>query len=145
MEDCELALRYFALRDKLNIRGSIRSMLDRAMEEKITPEEGEQLKREYRERLVFLDDLFDHSPFRLPSKNSKRRRLSAAIYDASMVAINDLWNKRDQIEADKENVQTRMKAAMAQEEEFSLLTGKKNTAVAVQERICMMRRILLPQ
>lgn len=144
MEDCQLVLRYFALRDKSNIRGSMKSMLDRAMEVEITREQGEEWNREYCERINFLDDLFDHAPFRLPPNKTGRRRLSAAFYDASMVAINDLWKKRETIKAEKPVIPLRLKAAMEDEEKFAILTGKKNTASAVRERIRMMRQILLP-
>ena len=144
MEDCQLVLRYFALRDKSNIRGSMKSMLDRAMEVEITSEQGKEWKREYYERISFLDELFDHAPFRLPPNKSGRRRISAAIYDASMVAINDLWTKRDAIKAEKPDIPLRMKAAIEDEDKFAILTGKKNTASAVRERIRMMCQILLP-
>ena len=147
MGDCQLVLRYFALKNKEHIRGAMKSMLDRAMGVQISEEEGEAWKREYQERFKFLYELFDHRPFRLPSESEEesREKVSAAIYDASMVAINDCWEKRGEIEADKENVQQRMKEAMADFDKMELLTGRKNTAKAVQERIKLMHRILMPQ
>ena len=145
MGDCQLVLRYFALKNDTNIRGSMRSMLDRAMEVKITTAEGEAWKRDYEERLKFLDDLLDHRPFRLAPDEKGRERLSAAIYDASMVAINDLWDKRNKIKDDKRNAQQRMVETMNSEGNMAILTGQQNTAQAVRERIDLMGRILLPQ
>ena len=145
MADCQLVLRYFALKDYKNIRGSMKSMLDRAMEVKITKAQGEAWKQDYQERLKFLNNLFDHRPFRLAPDEKGRERLSAAIYDASMVAVNGLWNKRNVINADKLNVQQRMRAAMLDDDNLATLTGQKNTASAVRERIRLLRQILLPQ
>ena len=145
MGDCQLVLRYFALRDDANIRGSMKSMLDRAMEVKIAKAEGEVWKQDYQERFQFLYNLFEGHPFRLPPDERGRERLSAAVYDASMVAINDLWDERNRIETDKANVQQRMMEAMNDDSIVPILTGQQNTANAVRERIRQMRRILSPQ
>ena len=143
MGDCQLVLRYFALKDDSNIRGSMKSMLDRAMEIKITEAEGEAWKQDYQERLTFLYNLFDGHPFSLLHDRQSHGRLSAAIYDASMVAINGLWDKRNKIKADK--VKKRMVKAMGSDDNMDILTGKANTAKAVRARILLMRQILLPQ
>jgi hypothetical protein len=145
MGDCQLVLRYFALKDEANIRGSMKSMLDRAMEVEITEAEGEVWKSEYQERFTFLYNLFDGRPFRLPPDEKGRERISAAIYDASMVAINKHWANRHQIEADKANVQQHMANATGDQAATEILTGQQNTANAVRERINLMSNILMPQ
>jgi hypothetical protein len=144
MGDCQLVLRYFALKDDANIRGSMRAMLDRAMEVQITESEGEVWKSEYEERFAFLYNLFDGRPFLLPHQEKGRERISAAIYDASMVATNDLWINRKSIEADKANVQLRMANATSDTDAIITLTGQGNTANAVRDRITLMRSILVP-
>lgn len=144
MGDCQLVLRYFALRDNNNIRGSMKSMLDRAMATKITESQGELLRINYEERFQFLFHLFDKRPFRLEPDDRGRRRISAAIYDASMVAIDDLWSKRDEISNDKLGVQERMKSAIQGQDTSIILTGQQNTANAVRERINLIRKILHP-
>ena len=145
MGDCQLVLRYFALKNNANIRGSMKSMLDRAMEVQITEAEGEAWKLDYQKRLKFLYDLFDGRPFRLLPDEKGHERLSAAIYDASMVAINDLWNKRNEIKNNKVKVKQRMVKAMKKDDDMATLTGQQNTANAVRERITLMCWILLPQ
>jgi hypothetical protein len=145
MGDCQLVLRYFALREDTNIRGSMKTMLDRAMEVRITEAEGEIRKREYQERFAFLYDLFDHRPFRLPPDEKGRERVSAAIYDASMVALNSHWDNRKQIEKDKAGVRQRMSDAMSGAESLIILTGQQNTANAVRQRINLMRSIFMPK
>jgi hypothetical protein len=144
MGDCQLVLRYFALKDESNIRGSMKSMLDRAMEVKISDQEAEAWKSEYVERFAFIYDLFDRRPFRLPPDDKGRERVSAAIYDASMVAINYRWNSRKTIEADKANVQRRMANATADPIALVILTGQQNTANSVRQRITLLRSILMP-
>ena len=145
MGDCQLVLRYFALKDKANIRGSMKDMLDRAMESEITEELGAKWIQKYKERFTFLYDLFDGRPFRLLTDERGHDRISAAIYDASMVAINAYWKYRDSIMADKKNVQARMRSAIADTENLYVLTGQQNTAKGIRERITLMRRILKPR
>jgi hypothetical protein len=75
MNDCQLVLRYFALKDDANIRGSMKSMLDRAMQVKITEAESKIWEKEYRDRFTFLYDLFDGRPFRLPRREGTRESI----------------------------------------------------------------------
>lgn len=145
MADCQLVLRYFALRDDENIRGSMKAMLDRAMEVNVKEDEVEALKREYIERLSFLYNLFEGKPFMLPPDEKGRERISAAIYDASMVAINLLWDNRKEIMADAANVRARMIATASDADQLAVLTGQGNTAKAVRDRINLMRKIFRPE
>jgi len=144
MADCQLVLRFFALKDIDNIRGSMKSMLDRAMGKDYTRAEAEILKTEYVERLTFLDELFEEKPFLLPPDEKGRERVSAAMYDASMVAIDRLWNKRDEVKADAVGVRSRLAATLADPALLPLLTGQGNTAQAVKDRIDRMQRIFIP-
>lgn len=144
MADCQLVLRYFALKDDSNIRGSMKSILDRAMERQLTEAEAQVLKKEYEDRFSFLYNLFSAKPFVLPPDEKGRERVSAAIYDASMVAINDLWVHRDEIMQDAANVNQRIAISAAQPETLAILTGHGNTAKAIKERISLLRNILRP-
>jgi hypothetical protein len=144
MGDCQLVLRYFALKDDANIRGSMKSMLDRAMEKQMTEAEATRAVEEYRERLAFLNALFDNEPFQLLPDEKNRIRVSAALYDASMVAIDKLWANREKIEQNKAIVLQRMKAALANHDDLTTLTGQGNTAQAVRDRIDLMVKVLTP-
>jgi hypothetical protein len=92
-----------------------------------------------------LYDLFERSPFLLPPDDKGHVRVSAAIYDAAMVAINDLWTMRDDISKDAAQVRIRMLEAAADPERIAVLTGQGNTAKAVKERIALLRQILSPE
>ncbi|MBP1862153.1 DUF262 domain-containing protein [Rhizobium herbae] len=145
MADCQLVLRYFALKDDTNIRGSMKAILDRAMELQFTDAQADVMKLEYIERFTFLYTLFDGKPFLLPADEKGRERVSAAIYDASMVAINELWASRATIAADAPGVRGRMINAMADANIVTILTGQANTANAIKERIRVLRQILRPE
>jgi Protein of unknown function DUF262 len=143
MKDCELILRFFALRNPANIRGSMKSMLDRAMESKMSEEQAATAIKDYKERFSFLYEIFDSKPFKLTSQSDKKERVSAAVYDASMVAIDELWNERDKIRADKPNIQISMQSAISDQDKYEILVGRGNTAEAVRYRISLMKNILL--
>lgn len=143
MKDCELVLRYFALRDPDNIRGSMKSMLDRAMEVRLTPDQADLAKKEFREQFKFLYDLFGKNPFAVPSRVDGRERVSAAIYDAAMVAANRNWLHRDEIAKNRGKVVSRMKEAIDSDVEYEVLIGRGNTAESVKDRIDLLQKILL--
>lgn len=143
MGDCQLILRYFALKEEDNIRGSMKAMLDRAMQAQISAEDVEPFKREFQERFSFLYELFEGKPFLLPADGKGRTRVSAAMYDSSMVAINNLWNRRGEVTADAVEVRRRLSDALGSSEQLSILTGQGNTAKAVKERIALMTNIFI--
>lgn len=143
MGDCQLVLRYFALKDEGNIRGSMKAMLDRAMQAQIPAEKVEPFKREFQERFSFLHELFEGKPFLLPPDGKGRSRVSAAMYDSSMVAINNLWDRRGEVMADAVEVRRRLRDALGASEQLSILTGQGNTAKAVKERITLMTNIFI--
>lgn len=128
MGDCQLVLRYFALKDPANIRGSMKSMLDRAMDQQIADADVEPLKAEYRDRFKFLYDVFDGKSFALLPDEKGNFRVSAAIYDASMVAANELWEHKEIALADSEGARARMKATLEDPNQITVLTGSGNTA-----------------
>lgn len=146
MADCQLVLRYFALKEDENIRGSMRAMLDRAMSRRmsISDEDARALEDEYRERFAFLYDLFEGKPFKLLPDERGRERVSAALYDASMVAIGMLWRDKEDIQANAARVRQRMEEALHDPDSMAVLTGQGNTALAVRSRIGLMTTILAP-
>ena len=121
----------------------MKSMLDRAMEVEVTDEVGAEWKKNYEDRFTFLDHLFDGRPFRLPPDKTGRGRLSAAIYDAAMVAVDEHWRHRTEIERDKKHVQERMSNATSDQDTLNVLTGQQNTAGGIRDRILIMKGILI--
>ncbi len=145
MQDCELVLRFVALRKPENIRGSMRSMLDRAMEEKLSETEANQLEVDFCSRFSFLYKIFENNSFKIISAGNRKEILSAALYDASMVAMDRIWNQRSKVMGDKAGVNKRLEAAINKEDEYELIVGRKNTAESVRSRIDLLKNILLPE
>ncbi|QBJ15514.1 DUF262 domain-containing protein [Agrobacterium sp. 33MFTa1.1] len=143
MKDCELVLRYFALKNDANIRGSMKSMLDRAMDTQMTHEQAEAAKVEFKSRFKFLFDLFGGEPFSIKAPNDNRERVSAAVYDAAMVAVNRLWDRRNEIAARNAAIMLRLTQALANPTEYDILVGRGNTAESVRDRISLFQTILL--
>lgn len=145
MGDCQLVLRYFALKDATNVRGSMKAMLDRAMNQQVEDADTERMKTDYRDRFRFLYEVFNRKPFELLPDEKGIIRVSAAIYDASMVAANELWHQREAIVADAVNVRVRLTETLADPTLLTVLTGSGNTANSVRDRIELMKTILRPE
>ena len=144
MGDCQLVLRYFALRDTSNIRGSMKSMLDRAMESRVSlgGNDGSALKDEFISRLNAAAAIFGPRPFFLPPDEKGRERLSAALYDASLVAIHRQWPHVPKFQNSRNSIKKRLEVEFQNAESGPVLTGQGNTAQAVRDRISLIERIL---
>jgi hypothetical protein len=144
MGDCQLVLRYFAIRETSNIRGSMKAMLDRAMETRVALSEPqvEDLKAEYLSRLEAAMEIFGPKPFLLPPDEKGRERLSAALYDATLVALNKLWSRRAQLIENANGAKARLQVELVKPESAAILTGQLNTAQAVRDRIDLLERVL---
>jgi hypothetical protein len=144
MGDCQLVLRYFALRDPGNIRGSMKSMLDRAMESRVSigEEEAQGLKGEYIERLTVANSIFGPQPFMLPPDEKQRVRLSAGLYDATLVALHRLWPRREEFQANIAAIKQRLQAQIEHDANGPIITGQANTSQAVRDRISLLQRVL---
>lgn len=145
MRDCELALRFVALRSPRNIRGAMKQMLDRAMETKISEEQAQTLVKDFGERLQFLYDLFEARPFQIHSREDETNRVYAGMYDSGMVAIDHHWSRHPQIHDSASEVRIRLENAVSSDEDYELITGRRNTADAVRKRIDLFKEILLPE
>ena len=144
MGDCQLVLRYFALRDDANIRGSMKSMLDRAMASRvsISQDDANALEAEYIARLNLAYTIFGPKPFLLPPDEKGRERLSAAMYDATLVALHRLLTHSSEFQAKSEEIKQRMLHEYDQGTSAQILTGQGNTAQAVRDRIALLEKIL---
>jgi hypothetical protein len=143
MKDCELALRFVALRDEDQIRGAMRNNLDRAMEKELSQEEADTLVEEFRERLEFLSELFENRPFRIEDPGQASSRIYAGLYDASMIALDRRWDRREAIMERAAEIRAELRRAFEDDEQHKILTGRRNTASAVRERISLVGNLLL--
>nr|WP_154385298.1 DUF262 domain-containing protein [Aminobacter sp. MDW-2] len=138
MGDCQIVLRYFALRDEDRIKGSMRSILDDRMEEgmSMSDEEATAAEKEYYERLQVAYDLFGKKPFRLTQGETDKP--SESMYDAVMVAVDRHWANRHRLLEAGSKVQQRYWKALDTPEKIEQFSGRANTAADVRRRIAAM-------
>lgn len=141
MADCEIVLRYFALRDDTTIRGSMRSILDDCMRRNLTmtAAEGVALQENYASRLGLADTIFDGRPFEIPRKAGARRQKSVALQDAVMVACDKMWRYRGRLQDAGGTIQSNLDLLALGEETGPILTGQANTAPAIKQRLEMVQ------
>ncbi|MCR9294968.1 MAG: DUF262 domain-containing protein [bacterium] len=140
MADCELVLRFFAIRETIqnNLKGSIRSLLDKCMDRHSTDSQKhvDRLSEQFMTCLRILDETFDGDPFVLPQTG----RLSRPLFDALMVALS-LSPDRDPA-AEKDGVQERLSDALSEPRKYNILIGRGNTVEAIKDRVELADEIL---
>ncbi len=143
MLDCEIVLRFFAFRHRAKIRGSVRSMLDRCMQDylDVATNEVEGLGGEFRDRLRVALDIFGEHAFRYQDPDGAWR-LSQPLYDAEMVAIDRLWPHRLGLPKHKNRIRTALRALLRQEDAYRVIVGRPNTAKAIEARIALVESAL---
>lgn len=143
MQDCEIVLRFFAMRKKSNIRGSVRSMLDRCMEDHlhVTKAEALALKEIFETRLKLAHDLFGDHVFRYLDEERKWQ-LSQPLYDGVMVAIDALWSRRDQLLSARSRIASSVRRLLKKPSAFEVVVGRPNTAKAVKKRIRILAKAI---
>jgi hypothetical protein len=142
MGDCELVLRFFAFRKRSNIKGSVRSMLDRCMELHLddTREELTILKKDFQTRLALASDVFGSHVFHYKDENGWHS--SRTLFDGVMVALDRLWDRRDKITAKKDDVRRRLEELLQKPDAFEVIVGRPNTAKAVLNRMELLTKAL---
>jgi hypothetical protein len=143
MLDCEIVLRYFAFRKRSNVRGSVRSMLDRCMEEHIdTPaEQMKVLAEEFKTRVELAHQIFGDHTFRYRDADGTWR-LSQPLYDGIMVALDQCWATRDRLLARKDRVSNAVARLLRNKLAYEVILGRPNTAKAVSKRVDLLARAI---
>jgi hypothetical protein len=137
MQDCEIVLRFFAFRKRSNIKGAVRKMLDRFMEDhlNVSKEEVEEFKTTFISCLEIAHKIFGEETFRLPSDGAKKGTLSQPLYDAVMIAIDRLYPQRERLLARANELKRRLEAALRDDDFYELVVGRANTADAIKKRL----------
>lgn len=142
MADCELVLRFFAIKEMIenDSRGSLHKLLDQCMKRHAKDDEKTvaQLQKHYTDILKMLYQTFDGKPFRIPNIN----RPSRSLYDALMVAAS-LFEASDLV-SNKAKIHKRLNNALNIPEQYELVVGRKgNSAENIKKRILLAAKILL--
>ena len=138
MRDCEIVLRFFSLRKKANIRGSVRTILDRCMEEyqDIDPLEAKNMKEMFITRLELCHAMFKDMTFRLPNK-----QLSQPLYDAEMITVDRLFDKKDLLIKKQNAIYDALLEALTNDNTYGIIIAKPNTADFIRKRLDLMENI----
>lgn len=99
MGDCQIILRFFALRRENHIKGAMRNILDSCMRrnQKISRDSALTYKAVYLSRLEVAHRIFNGKPFQLLPDHKGRTKLSVPLHDAIMLAIHRLWNQHQRL------------------------------------------------
>jgi len=122
----------------------MKAILDRCMERNAdcTLQSAEEMKAHFRSRLVFADQLFDGQPFSMSSPGvTIAHRPVAGIYDGVMVVLDELWDRREQLQARKVDIQAAYGQLVEKHRESGELTGSANTAADIRNRIGKFRSL----
>lgn len=100
------------------------------------------MKARFRSRLTLADQLFDGQPFSMSAPGSAMaHRPVAGIYDGVMIALDELWDKRETLRARKADIQVAYRTLVEKRRESGELTGSANTAADIRKRIGIFREL----
>jgi hypothetical protein len=144
MADCQIVLRFFALREEKNIRGSMKGILDRCMEEGqgLSLDDANKLDQEFSDRLQIAYTIFAEHPFELPPDPKGKIRLSVTLYDAIMVAVDRLWDQRSALLACDSSIRAAVRAVVENPDTAQVITGQGNTAQSIKDRLDLVERTI---
>lgn len=136
MIDCELVLRFFAFREKKNIRGSVRSILDRCMDSNRAASDDsiQTMRGAFRSRIDFAFALLGPEAFKIDDGKGTSV-LSQPYYDAVLVACDRLFNRKDELLKKKVAVRQALRQALQSADTYELIVGRANTAESIKGRL----------
>lgn len=143
MIDCEIVLRFFAFRDVANIRGSVKSILDRCMErnQNQPAEVIDEMRTGFVHALEVAHRIFLDRTFQIKASGGRWTR-SQPLFDALMVSIDRLKSRAPELVRARQQIRTALRDELEDEDSHDVLVGRPNTATAVKERIRLVHRIL---
>lgn len=144
MEDAELVLRFFALRNMEYFRGTIANFLDLYMIKSMTfdDEDIESLKEIFLETIELASELYEENLFK--PFDAKKPISYKAYYDAMMVSLSRHLSKAELLISKKSQVIEETKKLCQDPKYSGLFTGEgKNTKTDIQQRIGLFEKMLI--
>jgi len=145
MADCEIVLRYFALRDLNQFNGGMRRTLDACMSRMghASKSECDKLKKEYLNSLDISWAVYGSSLFKLPAKNGELEgRRSVPLSDAVLLGIRDLGRDANGLKNKKSEVLKATSKLLKNPKTYEQLVGRPNTKTAIESRLKLLSRQL---
>lgn len=142
MLDCQIVLRFFAFRNRDRIKGSVRSMLDKCMEQNLNVSEEDvlTLEKDFENRLKLAHAIFGDHTFRYQDANTGTWKLSQPLYDAVMVSLDLLWDERDTLRAKRAAIVRNVTRLLQNKKAYEVIVGRPNTAKAIWQRISLIKK-----
>lgn len=141
MTDCELILRYFAIKliYKDTIKGSIKSALDKTMVkyQNSTASEIDILRTEFNDTLASIYSIFKEKTFVLPKTN----RISRPLYDGLMVAF-IIGKDSGKTLKNSNEITNELNTSLKNLDSYELIIGKGNTVETIKGRIDLLLKVL---
>jgi hypothetical protein len=137
MTDCEMVLRFFAFRDRRQIKGSVKSILDRCMKTNTSLEEEElpALREAFTACVDFAFDLLGKDAFKVRETDGMKSFLSLPYYDAVLVSCERTLRHRESLLRNRKRLSASLRQLISDPSTRDLISGKANTADAIKKRI----------
>ena len=145
MADCQIVLRYFAFKDERHLVGSTRAILDNCMARLRNADAGvlSTLRSEFIEALDTAVEIFGDRAFRVGATAKSKGRLSRPLFDAEMIAINRLIERKARLIRNRAKIaQAIARLTKEGSESYEIIVGRPNTAAAIQSRINMVEKAI---
>ncbi|NES72733.1 MAG: DUF262 domain-containing protein [Okeania sp. SIO2D1] len=142
MEDAELVLRFFALRNMDYFRGGIEGFLDLYMIKSMqfSDEDIESLREIFLETIELANQLYEETLFK--PFGAKKQISYKAYYDAVMVGLSKHLSKAELLISNKHRVIEKTEKLL-KEDKSRLFTGGGKTKADIQKRIELFDNMLL--
>lgn len=136
MTDCEIILRYFAFKEKGNIKGSAKSILNDYMErhQNLADAKIDGMRVEFLNRLRLAHRVFGELTFKVPKKKTAGWKPSHSMFDATMIALDALYASKDDLIANKLVIRKGLSKLFQNENNHAVIVGRPNTSAAIRER-----------
>lgn len=144
MADCEIVLRYFALKDLALFKGSMKGTLDDCMMRNVKTKKAKcsEIASEYREVLETASNVYGDGLFHLPKDGALSGRRSVPLADAVLIALSEYMHKKTRLISKKDDIVKATKRALENDAQYELLVGRGNTKRAVEDRIDLMKKLV---
>jgi len=145
MIDCELVLRFFAFRRKANIKGSVKSVLDKCMMANLETklDDVELQAEEFRSRVDMASELFGVDAFKIREFNKDQKKVSPPFYDAIIIACDRQFANRAALVKKRVALRKALDAELAKEDVYELIVGRANTSEAIRQRLDLVEKIFV--
>ncbi len=143
MTDCEIVLRFFALRRPSRLRGAVKNILDNCMEEyrDLSEKRVDHFRELFSSRLELARNIFGEHTFRVPEEDGSER-LSVPLYDATMVALDSVYKSREELIKRRKRIYSSLCKMLDDENCYDLIVGRPNTASAIRGRQKLLKDLL---